>query len=134
MNVYLIFIGSRDHYMYFKGVLKSRGKTFLNFSPCGVARSHIDLLRVLIIVFCRVFKHRHFYMREARSNQRRRSTRLQNRPQPSTPTNEKPAIVFTPKLKYENSGFNVAGVFVVNKHKRALPTESEKEVKRQKQL
>ena len=57
-----------------------------------------------------------------------------NRQEVLTPTNQREAIVFTPKLKYSNSSFNADGVFVVTKRKRALPTEAEKEEKRQKQL
>ena len=76
----------------------------------------------------------HFPMRTPATNQRRRIRRpLRNTVTPP-PTNQRRAIVFTPKLKYNNSGFNEDGVFVVTKRKRALPTETEKEVKRQKQL
>ena len=46
------------------------------------------------------------------------------------PANQRQPIVFTPKLKYNNSSFNDAGVFVLTKRKRALPTEAEKEAKR----
>ena len=72
-------------------------------------------------------------MKAARTNQRRRSSRLRNLPQPSRSTNERPGLVFEPKLKYSASGINEKGVFVVTKRKRALPTEAEKEAKRQKQ-
>ena len=54
--------------------------------------------------------------------------------QVTTPINQRESIVFTPKLKYINSGFNSDGIFVVTKRKRALSTETEKGLKRQRQL
>ena len=91
-------------------------------------------LLVLSILLCVCASHRHFHMRATSTNQTRRSSRLRNRTETATPTNQRPPIVFTPKLKYSNSGFNANGVFVTTKRKRALPTEAEKEAKRQRQL
>ena len=70
-------------------------------------------------------------MRAPRANQRRRS--LRNR-QPTTPPNQRPRIVFEPKLKYANSSRTADGVLILSKRKRAPPTEAEKEIKRQKKL
>ena len=70
-------------------------------------------------------------MRSPASNQRQRSRR--NR-QPTTLTNQRPYIVWEPKLKYANSSRTANGLFVVSSRKRVRPTEAEKEVKRQKQI
>ena len=70
-------------------------------------------------------------MRSPSTNQRRRSS--PNR-QPSTSANQRPAIVFAPKLKYSNSVYNDKGVLVVSKRKRALPTAEEVEVKKARLL
>ena len=71
-------------------------------------------------------------LRTPPANQRR-NRRNRQQPQPATPTNQKEAIVYTPKLKYENSRTNVDGLLILSKRRRALPTEEEKERKRQKQ-
>ena len=62
---------------------------------------------------------------------RRQSSR--NR-QPSTSANQRPEIVFTPKLKYRNSFYNDKGVLVVSKRKRPLSIVEEVETKKVKLL
>ena len=71
-------------------------------------------------------------LRTPPANQRRNRRTRRNHQQPATPANQREEIVFTPKLKYSNSSFNDKGVFVVTKRKRALPTEADKELKKQK--
>ena len=78
-------------------------------------------------------------MRSPAANQRRRSRRLRNRQQPQTPPNqepqvERPSLLLTPKLKYENSRRNADGIFVVSSRKRAPPTAEEIAAKKQKKL
>ena len=65
-------------------------------------------------------------------NQNHLSRNVRNRRNRQAPTN--PHIPFVPKTKYENSGLNVDGVFVLTKRKRRLPTHDEIAVKRQKKL
>ena len=73
-------------------------------------------------------------LRTPPANRRPSLRNRRNQQQPATVANRRDAIVFTPKLKYSNSFFNDNGIFVVTKRKRALPTEAEKETKRQKKL
>ena len=73
-------------------------------------------------------------MRTSATNQRRRNRRpLRNAVTPPS-TNQRREIVYTPKLKYNNSGLNEEDIFVVTKRRRALPMEAEKETKRQKKI
>ena len=70
-------------------------------------------------------------MRSPAANQRRRNRRNS---QLTTSTNERPYIVWEPKLKYANSSRTADGVLILSKRKRAKPTEVEKEIKRQKKI
>ena len=70
-------------------------------------------------------------MRSPSANQRLRSRH--NR-QPTTPANHRPEIVFEPKLKYANSSRTADGVLILSKRKRVPPTETEKEIKRQRKI
>ena len=63
---------------------------------------------------------------------RRRSTR--NRRNRQQTANEREELQYTPKLKYSASCRNEAGVFVVTKRKRALPSPEQIEAKKMRQL
>jgi len=78
-------------------------------------------------------------MRSPAANQRRRSRRIRNRQQPSTPANQpvpdqQRSLLCTPKLKYANSWRNADGVFVVTSRKRAPPTAEELAAKKQRKI
>ena len=74
-------------------------------------------------------------MRSPAANQRRRSSRLRNRSQPTTPTNpNRVPIRFQPKLKYRNSTRRSDGVLILSSRKRARPTEEEKELRERKKI
>ena len=72
-------------------------------------------------------------MTAANQNRLRRNLRnRRNRRNRRVPAN--PHIEFVPKAKYQNSGLNANGVFVLTKRKRRPPTEDEIAAKKQKQL
>ena len=72
-------------------------------------------------------------MRAANQNRLRRNLRnRRNRRNRRVPAN--PHIEFVPKAKYQNSGLNANGVFVLTKRKRCPPTADEIDVKKHSSL
>ena len=74
-------------------------------------------------------------MRSPAATNRRRSLRNRRNRQPATPPNpHRVPVVYSPKLKYENSTRRADGVLILSTRKRAPPTAEELEERKRKKL